>query len=111
MRQGQQRQQKLQPLTYGVAIAREIGDALQDPDLARLAIKGYETMDEALQAVSFPQKLITKREDYDEAVAQLAEARAQQQQLENAAELMKASKGIQGEVDPNSVLATVAGAA
>ena len=111
LRQAQQRQQKLQPITYGVKIAQEMGEALQDPDLPRLAIKGYETLDEALQAVNFPQKLINEKQDYDEAVAQVAKARAEQQQLENAAELMKASKGIQGEVDPNSILATVAGAA
>ncbi len=111
LRQAQQRAQKLQPITTGVAIAGEIGKALMDDDLARLAIKGYETLDEALQAVNFPQKLVTEKEEYDEAVARLAQARAAQQQLENAAELMKASKGIQGEVDPNSVLANVVGAA
>ena len=56
-------------------------------------------------------RLYIMKKDYEEAVARVAKARADQQQLENAAELMKASKGIQGEVDPNSILATVAGAA
>ena len=111
LRQAQQDQQNLRPITRGVALAGEIGEALGDPDLARLAVKGYETLDEALQAVRFPQKLITEKEEYDEAVAAVAQARARQQQLENAADLMKASKGIQGEVDPNSVMAGIAGAA
>ncbi len=111
LRQAQQRAQKLQPITTGVAIAREIGEALLDENLARLAIKGYETLDEALQAVNFPQKLVNEKEKYEEAVAQVAQARAAQQQLENAAELMKASKGIQGEVDPNSVMAAAVGGA
>jgi len=111
LRQAQQRQQKLQPITYGVTIAGEIAEKLQDPNLARLAIKGYETLDEALQAVHFPQKLITEKEEYNEAVAAVAKAQAEQQQLENAAEMMKASKGIQGAVDPNSVMAGIAGAA
>lgn len=108
LRQAQQRAQKLQPITTGVTIAREMGEALTDPDLARLAIKGFETLDEALQAVNFPTKLIREKADYDKSVAELAQARAAQQQLENATELMKASKGIQGEVDPNSVMANMA---
>jgi len=111
LRQAQQMQQKLKPIQFGVSVASEIGNALGDPDIARLMVKGYETVDEALQAVHFPEKLTVEKEEYEKSVAALAEARAQQAQFENAVEMAKASKDVSGPVDDKSVLGTLAGSA
>jgi len=109
LRKAQQMQQSLKPISYGVRVASEIGASLGDPELARFMIKGYETVDEAFQAVNFPQKLVQERRVFEAQRKAVEEARAQQKQLENMIDMMKASKSVQGPVDPNSVMAQMTG--
>jgi len=70
----------------------------------------YELADKIENALDFPQDVVVPKDEYDEKVRAEAEAIAQQQQFENNVEMAKASKSISGKVEPDSVLATVAGA-
>lgn len=109
LRQAQQRQQKLSPLMQGVAALRDTADAMGKPELVQLMIKNYETSDEILRATNFPSKLITEKDDFDQADQALQESRARDKQFAQLNELMKNSKGIQGEVAPNSIMAQLTG--
>lgn len=111
LRQAQQRQQKLSPLMQGVAALRDTADAMGYPELVRLMIKGYDTSDEILRATNFPQKLITEKGDFDQSEQILQESQAKDKQFAQLIELMKNSKGIQGEVAPNSIMAQLTGSA
>ena len=61
------------------------------------------------EIIDFPQDIVVPEEEYAEIVAAERAAAAQQLQQENAVEMAKASKSLQGEVDPNSVMAKAAG--
>lgn len=79
------------------------------PDL-RMAIREWDTANDIVEALDFPQKNIVPKEEYEEALAAVNQQRAQQAQLENAIEMAKASKDISGKVEPDSVLGSMAGA-
>ena len=111
LRQAQQRQQKLSPLMQGVAALRDTADAMGYPELVRLMIKGYDTSDEILRATNFPQKLITEKGEFEQSEQALQESQARDKQFAQLVELMKNSKGIQGEVAPNSIMAQLTGGA
>jgi hypothetical protein len=107
----QKLQQALEPIREGMAVAQEISVALGDPDLPRLAIRGYEVLDQALEAIGFPQKNVRPQKEYEEAQNILNQQRAQQMQFENAVEAAKAAKGVSGKVDDTSVINQLTGAA
>jgi hypothetical protein len=69
------------------------------------AIKPYASIDAALTAVNFPMTARTEEKEYDELISADAQAAQQDRQAQMAIEMAKASKNIQGPVDPNSVLA------
>jgi hypothetical protein len=94
-----------------MAVAQEISVALGDPDLPRLAIRGYEVLDQALEAIGFPQKNVRPQKEYEEAQNIINQQRAQQMQFENAVEAAKAAKGVSGKVDDTSVINQLTGAA
>ena len=62
-----------------------------------------------LKAVGFALKNLRPEDEYDKIVAELTEARARMEQQQFALEAVKASGGIQGPVDPDSILAGVTG--
>lgn len=92
LRRQQQMEQKLKPLRLGLAFAQEVG-ATVDPDLPKLAIRGWDVLDDGLSAVNFPMKNLKPREEYEEDAAQLEEMRAKQLQFQNMVEAAKATKG------------------
>jgi hypothetical protein len=110
LRQTQQIQQKLKPLQYGIGALSEFAQAMGDPNLVRFMIKSYEVGDEALQGVNFPQKLVREKADYDRLVESFNQSQQQNEQFAKMVELMKASKNLQGSVEPNSVMGMLAGA-
>lgn len=99
----QKMQQQLEPIMTGVDIVTSIAAKL-NPNLVN-TLKGYEVIDTALNAINFPKNIINTEDDYDEIEAAINRAKAQTAQTQTAIEMMKASKNIQGPVDPNSVLA------
>ncbi len=115
----------IQPVFIGqLAQAQKLGQALEPiqagieslvplaaffPDLPSLMIREYDVADHLLAATDFPQDALNTKDQYEEAKATLAQARAAQQQAENAVEMAKASKSLQGPVDETSVLAKVTG--
>jgi len=105
LRQAQQRQQKLQPIQYGVGALAEIANAMQDPNYVKFMLKSYETGDAALTAVNFPQDLIVEKTEFDKAATDYAQVQAQREQFAQFVELMKANKGqpqrpeLQGQVN------------
>lgn len=105
LRQTQQQQQNAGPLIKGIAGLREMADAMDYPELVRLMVKGYDAGDEMLRAMNFPQKLITEKGEFEQSEQALQESRAKDKQFAMINELMKNSKGIQGEVAPNSIMA------
>jgi len=88
LRRAQQMQQRLEPLRMGLAFVKEVEETL-DPDAA-LAVRTYDVIDDGLQATNFPMKNLKPREEYEQERAQLMEARANQQMIENQIEAMKA---------------------
>ncbi|MCJ7728430.1 MAG: hypothetical protein MUO27_00885 [Sedimentisphaerales bacterium] len=86
-------QQKLEPLRMGLAFMQEVEQTL-DAD-ANVAIRTYDVVDDGLQATNFPMKNLKPREQYEQDMAALQQARAAQQQIENQIEAMKAIKGKQ----------------
>jgi hypothetical protein len=103
LRQAQQMQQKLKPISTGIAALSELGEAMQDPGYVRRMVKGYDVGDEAIRAVNFPQKLITEKEQYDLEEQAEQQAALRDKQLAQAVELMKAGKvNLQGEVAETS---------
>lgn len=106
----QKLQQALEPIREGMAVAREIADSIGDTDLPRLAIRGYDVLDEALQAVGFSQKNLVPKEEYEENRTALTQERMAQKQFENAIEASKAAKGVSGPIDETSMISQLAGA-
>jgi len=105
--QAQKASQALEPILSGLTAARGSGLFDIDPDLVH-AIRGYETLNDILEAGDFPQRNIVPKDEYDEIKAQLAQSRAQQAEFENALAAAKASKDVSGAVDPNSILGSIA---
>lgn len=97
-------QQSLDPIITGVDIAADISAKI-DPDLAMLSMRGYGALNDALDAIGFPMKNFKPEDDYNEAKDALNQQRAEAQQKLDSIEMMKASKNLQGPVDPNSILA------
>ena len=93
LRQAQQRQQKIQPLQFGIGALSEIAAAMGDPNFVRFMLKGYETGDKALQAVSFPQDLINEKQVFDRMYQEYQQLQAQREQFAQMVELLKAGKG------------------
>jgi len=105
--QAQKRNQALEPIQSGITA---ISGLIQlYPDLA-MAIREYDTLEDILEAVDFPQKNIVPKDEYEEAIAIINQQRQQQQQFENTIEAAKASKDVSGSVEPDSVLGSLAGA-
>ncbi|MCK9482788.1 MAG: portal protein [Candidatus Marinimicrobia bacterium] len=101
--------QKIDPIRTGVAIASEIGQVLGDPELPKIMIRGYETIDDALQAVNFPQKNVRTKDEYEKTLDEITQARLQQQQMEmalQAAKVVPPSK----KIEEGSPIAEMAGA-
>jgi hypothetical protein len=111
LRKTQQMQQALKPIQYGIGALRELGEAMGDPNFVRFMVKGYDVGDEALRAVNFPQKLVNELEDYLQLVEQNSQIQAQREKFAQVIEMMKASKGIQGPVAPDSIAGMLAGSA
>jgi len=104
--QAQKLTQALEPITTGIGVLRDSGLLEMNPDLVH-GIRTKGTMDKMLEAVDFPASEIVPEEEFNETVAALNEQRAQQLQQENAIEMMKASKNLQGPVDDTSVMSQV----
>jgi hypothetical protein len=98
--------QELDPILDGLGVADVLFERF--PMLTN-AIREYDTLQDLLKATGFPLKDLKPEEEYDEIVAALREAEAQQQQQLMAIETAKASKNLQGPVDETSVLAGVTG--
>jgi hypothetical protein len=109
LRRTQQMKQRLTPIRLGLEGAAMIGEVL-NPDLPRLAIRGYSVLKDYLQAVNFPMINLREEDEYDEGQAMLDESRAKQLEVENTIEAMKASKGLNQAIEPNSPAALMAGA-
>ena len=103
--QAQKISEAIQPIQSGLAFMQPMLD--MNPQLNRM-IKWYDTANEGLEALDFSQRNIVPKEEYEAAVQADNEAAAAQQQEENAVEMMKASKNIQGPVDESSVMSSVA---
>ncbi|MDD5328075.1 MAG: portal protein [Phycisphaerae bacterium] len=95
--------QALEPITMGIDIAADMAAKL-DLDLV-MAVKGYKALDKAYTAMGFPMDCLATEEEYMAAKEFVNKQRAADKQAMQAVEMMKASKNIQGPVDPNSVLA------
>jgi hypothetical protein len=100
------RAQKTQQVVNSIQMSLETAAPLLNlyPDL-RLAIKEYGTLDDIFTATGFPKKDLKTEEDYQALVDAVNEARSKQLQTAQTIELMKASKSIQGKVEPDSILA------
>jgi hypothetical protein len=97
-------QQALEPIMTGVDIAFEMSQKT-DQDLAMLAIRAYGALNAALEAIGFPMKYLATEEEFWAAKEALNKQRQEAQQQQQALEMMKASKNLQGPVDPSSILA------
>lgn len=98
----QQVKQELDPILEGLGASALLFELF--PDL-KTAIREYGTLEKILKATGFPLTELKPEEQYDEIVAALNEARAQQEQQAFALEAAKVSKNLQGPVDETSVLA------
>lgn len=98
--------QELDPILDGLGALVPLFEVY--PDLKN-AIREYGTAEDILKAVGFPLKNLRPEEEYDKIVAELNEARARMEQQQFALEAAKASKDVSGAVDPDSILAGVAG--
>ena len=92
LRRAQQMQQKLDPLYMTLDYVNKVTEVL-DADAA-IAVRSYDTLDEGFLAIGSPMKLLKPREQFEAEKAQLMEARANQQQIDNQIEAMKAAKGL-----------------
>ncbi len=92
LRRQQQMEQKLKPLMLGMDVISRARETI-DEDL-NVAVRGYDVLDDGLSAVDFPMKNLKPKDEYEEDMAQIQEGRAQQLQIENTIEAMKASKGL-----------------
>jgi hypothetical protein len=104
--QAQKLTQALEPITTGISLIRESGLLDMNPDLVH-GIRTKGAQDKMLEAVDFPASEIVPDDEYNEKIAALNEQRAKQLQQENAVEMMKASKNLQGPVDETSVMSQV----
>ncbi|KKN04873.1 hypothetical protein LCGC14_1093010 [marine sediment metagenome] len=103
--QAQMTSQALQPIQAWMA---EVGPLMEFNPQLRHRYRWPQLAGKIEDAVNFPQDVIVPQEEYDEIVkAENAAALAQREQ-ENAVEMMKASKNLQGPVDDTSVMAQVA---
>lgn len=100
----QRMQQALDTIQMGLSAAAPLFQLY--PDL-RVALKEYDVLDDVLKATGFPLKDLKTKEDYEAMLDAINQQRAQQAQTENAIEMAKASKSLQGPVDPSSILAGV----
>ncbi len=98
--------QELDPMLDGLSALIPLFEVY--PDLKN-AIREYPTAQDILRAVGFPLKNLRPEDEYDQIVAELNEARARMEQQQFALEAAKASKDVSGPVDPDSILAGIAG--
>lgn len=103
LNKAQKIQQQLAPIDAGLDIIAKHAQVL-GPSVTR-AIKPYQSLDAALTAVGYPMAARTEEDEFNELIAADMQAEMQQAGMAQAAELMKASKGITGPVDPDSILA------
>lgn len=99
--QAQKTSQALQPIQSTLDV---VGPMMQiNPQLVN-KYNWYKLAGHAEDALNFPQDVIVPREEYDEIVAAQNQAAKAQQEQENAVEMMKASKSLQGPVDDTSLM-------
>ena len=106
--QAQQTSQALEPIQTGLEASRAVIEIWPE---ARHKFKPGILIEEITEAIDFPQDAMVSEDEFDEIVQAERQAVAQQQQQENAVEMAKASKSLQGPVDENSVLAKAGEAA
>lgn len=94
--------QELDPILEGLGVAGTMFEVW--PDLKH-AVKEHGTLERIFKATGFPLTEFRSEDEYNEIIAALQEARAAAEQQAQQIELMKASKNIQGEVHPDSVMA------
>lgn len=105
LNRAQKMQQQLAPIEAGLEVIAKHASVL-GPSVTR-AIKPYASLDAALTAVNFPMTARTEEKEFNDLVNADAQAAQQAQQTQTMLEAMKASKGIQGKVDPDSVMANM----
>jgi len=105
--QAQKRNQAMEPIQSGVAAATGLFQLF--PDL-RVALREYDTLDDILRAVDFPQKNIRPKEDYEKIIESINQQRREDAQFAKSLALAKASKDVSGKVEPDSVLGAMANA-
>ena len=103
--QAQKVSQAIQPI---ISTMENVAPLMQIWPEAKLMYREYETFNDINDALDFPQKNIVPKDEYEEKLAAANKAAADQQQQENAIEMMKASKSLQGPVDDTSVMSQVA---
>lgn len=95
-------QQAMDPITQSLQASSSLFQVW--PDL-KFAIKEYDLLDDMLHAGNFPMKNLKTKEDYQKVIDEVNDQRAQQAKEASMLEMMKASKNIQGAVDPTSIMA------
>lgn len=102
----QRTQQELDPILTTMAAEQPM--FATNPDLVH-AVKWYSRLERITKATNAPLDDLVPEEEYNEIVARLQQARAQQAQQQFALEAAKASKDVSGPVDENSILAKATG--
>jgi len=105
--QAQKRNQALEPIQATMTVMAPL--ISMNPQLM-FRYRWYDIADDVDEAMDFPQKNVVPKEEYEKLVAEDNKQRAEQQQFENTIEAAKASKDVSGSVEPDSVLASLAGA-
>ena len=106
--QAQKVSQQLKPIQATMEAVSPLFD--RNPQLMFM-YRWYKTVNKINEALDFPQDSIIPEEEYDELVKADNEAKTRERQQLMAIEMAKASKNVSGPVDPDSILAGVAGAA
>lgn len=89
----------------------ELQQAAQQPITALDRIDVDETVEELMKAHGMPQKLMRSDDEVEELRIARAEAEQEREAAQMAIEAAKAAPGVSGKVEPDSVLAQIAGAA
>lgn len=100
----QQRAETLGRSAEGMEI---IGNYLQMDPLLIHKVRLDVQMEKDLEAVRFSQDAIVPEDEYQETMAALAEAEAEQKELEQGLALAAASKDVSGPVDDSSIIAKI----
>lgn len=104
--QAQKMSQAIEPILTTMEAARPVLELFPE---AKHRYRPYKILDHIDEATDFPQDAVVPKEEYDETIAAINAAAAQQQQAEMAIEMAKATPSVSGAVDETSVLAQVGG--